>query len=422
MTIAERVTGHVHPHLAALAADPSGEAAFWARMAAERTPLVERDPARPGHSLVTYVFALPEGARHVVANPGFDAGATDGLMDQVAGTTVCHATFRYRDDVRTHYSFAPDQPLASWRESDLATWTALRAFMKDFTPAPDPHHRTWSVSRAGEGKPDVIASLLELPGAPAQPLIEKREGVARGEVSRQMFESAVMGNERRVWIYTPPGYDPAARYPVLVAFDGGAALTRNHLNRVLDNLIADGRLTPLIAVLVDNATDTSRNVELPCSEDFARCLESELLPWLFARYAVSDRPQDRYVTGVSYGGLASMWLGYRLPHVFGNIIAQSPSLWWGPGIDLEKPFGQQDYDAEWLTARYTEAERLPIRIWMEIGLMEPPENMLDPNRRMRSVLEAKGYDFTYGEPPGGHDYAMWRGTLPTALEAMLGAG
>jgi enterochelin esterase family protein len=421
MGIAERVTGHVHPHIAALAADPSSEAAFWARLAAERTPLVEPDPARPGHSLVTYVFPMPEGASHVVASPGFDTGAPGGLMERIAGTIVCHATFRYRNDVRTHYSFAPDQPLASWRGSDAESWAALRAFMRRFTPMPDPHHRAWSTSRAGEGKPDLVSSLLELPDAPAQPLIEKREGVRRGEVSRQLFASAVMGNERRVWAYTPPGYDASARYPLLVAFDGGAALTRSFLNRVLDNLIADGRLKPLVAVMVDNATDTSRNVELPCSEDFARCLETELLPWIAAGYAVSDRAQDRYVTGVSYGGLASMWLGWRLPHVFGNVIAQSPSLWWGPGIDLEKPFGQQAYEPEWLTARYAEAERRPIRIWMEIGLMEPPAVMIEPNRRMKALLEAKGYDLTYGEPAGGHDYAMWRGTLPMALEAMLGA-
>ena len=41
MSIAERVTDHLHPQLAALKADPSGESAFWERMEAERTPLIE---------------------------------------------------------------------------------------------------------------------------------------------------------------------------------------------------------------------------------------------------------------------------------------------------------------------------------------------------------------------------------------------
>ena len=95
-----------------------------------------------------------------------------------------------------------------------------------------------------------------------------------------------MGNERRVWVYTPPGYAPGERsYPMLVLFDGGAALSLMPTHRLLDNLLADGRIGPMVAVFVDNATDTSRNHELPCSEDFARFIETELIPWVRSKYA-----------------------------------------------------------------------------------------------------------------------------------------
>ncbi len=79
-------------------------------MEAERTPLIEPDPARPGHSLVTYVYPMPEGAKHVVISPGFGR-ATDNVLDRIAGTNVCHASYRYRNDVRATYGFLADPPL-----------------------------------------------------------------------------------------------------------------------------------------------------------------------------------------------------------------------------------------------------------------------------------------------------------------------
>ncbi|HEY2048900.1 MAG TPA: alpha/beta hydrolase-fold protein [Caulobacteraceae bacterium] len=419
MTIAERFVDHLHPWLAELQAEPGNEVAFWERVARERAPLIEPDPERPGHSLVTYVFPIDGEAKHVVVQCGV-GDPLSNVMDRIAGTNVCHATFRYRDDVRTSYSFAPDMPPVAWRSADEAAWRSLLAFVGAHKPAPDPHHREFFASRAGENLPDNITSILTLPDAPSHAVVEKRADVPRGWINRSDFHSEVMGNDRRVWVYTPPGYEAGkGAYPILVAFDGGAALSLTPTHRILDNLIADGRVAPLVAVFVDNATDTSRNQELPCSEDFARFMETELLPWVRGKYAVSEDPRDGYVTGVSYGGLASCWMGFRLPHLFGNVISQSASLWWGPGYEMEKPLAAQNYDPEWLIDEYVKAPRLPLRFWMEIGLMEPLDRMIDPNRRMKAVLEAKGYDLTYQEPAGGHDHALWRGTFATALETML---
>ena len=142
-------------------------------------------------------------------------------------------------------------------------------------------------------------------------------------------------------------------------------------------------------------------------------------PWVARRYRVSSDPAERFVTGACYGGLASMWFGYRLPHLFGNVISQAASLWWGPGFDMDVPRSAGGYPAEWLIEQYSGSPRLPVRFWMEIGLLEHPALMIEPNRRMKAVLESKGYDLTYREPCGGHDPALWRGTLATALAHML---
>jgi enterochelin esterase family protein len=419
MVVAERLSDHLHPLLAALRDAPDGEPAFWARVSELRAPLIEPDPASAEHSLVTFVFQDAD-AGHVVVQPGF-GDLPDNVMDRIPGTGVWHAAYRYRNDVRVTYSFGPNLPLASFRDADETKWAQLRAFTRDNPqPLPDPHRRATFVSRAGEGLPDNVASILSLPNAPDQSITAKRDGVARGWIERHQFKSAVMGNERRVWVYTPPGYAPEERsYPLIVAFDGGAALALMPTHRVLDNLLADGKIAPAVAVFVDNATDTSRNHELPCNEDFARFIETELVPWVLETYAVSHDPADGFVTGVSYGGLASMWLGYRLPHIFGNVISQAASLWWGPGFDGEKPLPLQRYAPEWLVDQYAAAPRLPLRLWMEIGLMEPQDRMVEPNRRMAEVLRGKGCDLTYSEFAAGHDYALWRVTMAEALTTML---
>jgi len=421
MTAAERVLDHLHPRLEVLREYPVGETKFWADVVRERAPLIQADPESDAHSIVTYVCRMPAGAKHVVVQPGF-GGAPENLMALIPGTGVCHASYRYRRDVRTTYSFVPDMPLISWQHANAEELAELTQFVLGNPPQPDPHNREHFISRGYPGDPDVVTSVLSLPDALDQSFAVKRPDVARGWIDKHTFTSELLGNARNLWVYTPPGYQQCTySHPVLVVFDGGSALTQIPVQRILDNLIADGAVAPVVAVFIDNATRTSRNDELPCNESFARFIEAEMLPWLRGNYRVSHAAVDHYVTGASYGGLASIWMGYRLPHVFGNVISQAASLWWGPGYKQDVPRSEGGYTPEWLIEQYSQSPRLPVRFWIEIGLLEPLELMIAPNRRMRALLQAKGCDVTYHEFCGGHDPALWRGSLSQALAFMLPA-
>lgn len=420
--VAERLRDHWHPRLVALRDAPGSEAAFWEAVAVERTPLVEPDPDHPGHSRVTYVFAAPEGTGHVVVQTGL-AGSEHNLMQRIPGANVWFASYRYRDDVRSTYSFAPDMPLVRWEEADEADLAALASYSREHPPSSDPHAREDFLIRMGGQVPDRLTSMLTLPGAPANSRVGWRKDAVRGKVETHSFESTILGNTRRVFVQTPAGYDPSAAYPLLVAFDGGAALAQQGLRHLLDNLIAEGAMRPHIAVFIDNATDTSRGDELPCNDAFVRMFEIELLPWLQSLHRLApadpDGPGPHTVTGCSYGGLASLWFAWRMPHLFGTVIAQAPSLWWGPGYINNRPWKLQSHTPEWLIDQFAAGPRLPVRVWQEIGLMEAPATMLEPNRRMREVLEAKGNDLTYREFAGGHDYGVWRYSIAEALTTML---
>jgi hypothetical protein len=136
MAVAERLVDHLHPRLAALRDQPGGEAGFWDEIERERAPLIEPDPRTPGHSIVTYVFAAPAEARHVVVQAGY-GDPRDHVMDRIPGTSVRHAAYRYRNDARTNYSFAPDMLLVAYDEASAAEIAEMMAFMRDHPPSPE---------------------------------------------------------------------------------------------------------------------------------------------------------------------------------------------------------------------------------------------------------------------------------------------
>jgi len=122
------------------------------------------------------------------------------------------------------------------------------------------------------------------------------------------------------------------------------------------------------------------------------------------------------VAGSSYGGLAAAFAGLTAPQVFGNVLSQSGAFWYS-GKD------EHDIDAEWLlTRRFVESPRLPLRFYLDVGLLEHTHDadMVWCNRHMRDVLQAKGYNVTYREFMGGHHYICWRGTFADGLLALTG--
>src|SRR5262249_28260586 len=151
----------------------------------------------------------------------------------------------------------------------------------------------------------------------------------RGAVAQHAFRSAILGNERSVWVYTPPGYTPDGEpCGLLLLFDGAGYKGTVPAPTILDNLLAEGEIPPLVAVLVDNPDPQARSRELPCHPPLVDCLAEELLPWLEQHYHITADPARRIVGGASYGGLAAAFVGFERPDLFGNVLAQSGSFWW----------------------------------------------------------------------------------------------
>jgi enterochelin esterase family protein len=260
--------------------------------------------------------------------------------------------------------------------------------------------------------------------------VEPRADVPRGHVERRRIASRILGNERDLEIYTPPGYTKTGQsYPLLIHFDldqyGDGKVIPTPT--ILDNLIAERRIMPVVAVLVGN---TNRNLELPCNPDFAKFLHEELLPMARKEFHVSSRAADTVVGGSSYGGLASGCAALRYPEDFGNVLSQAGSYYWEPSTlpaTVVNGRRRRDIYAEsnWVAQQIVERPKLPIRFFLDAGLYDtdPTDrgvNILESNRRLKDVLRAKGYAVKYEEFFGSHDPLCWRGTLADGLIFLLG--
>jgi enterochelin esterase family protein len=293
---------------------------------------------------------------------------------------------------------------------------------------PDPLNTKAFVEPKDEERPDHreddVDSVVELPAAPPHPWTEPRPGTAEGEVKRHLFPSRILGNERRIWIYSPPEYwtsgDP---YGLLIILDGRFFTFAIRTPTILNNLLADNQIPPLVAVMVDNPGDTweqsmeIREKELSCHPPFAEFLAQELVPWLRQNYHITSDPSKTLLAGGSNGGLAAAFTALQYPDVFANVIALSGSFWW-------KPKGEDEW--EWLSRQFALSPLLPLHFYIEVGLLESkptstgfPGQVLS-NRHLRNVLQAKGYEVHYDEQMHGHDSMPWQGVLAEGLMALKG--
>lgn len=380
------------------------EGDFWGAVRrAGGAPVVGPDPAGdPAYRVVTFVWRGNEATRAVLVMPNKVVDPRDlgrNLMERVPGTDIWHWSVRMRADWRATYGFCVDEGDGP-EPGTPAYWVWLRG-----RQVGDPLNSRTLTRRWG-GEP---VSYVELPQAPSGGEWQRREGVPQGTVSAHTVRSELLGNERQVHVYEPPagGRD----LPVLLLMDGEMWQPGLDVAALLDNLIADGRIPPLVALLPESLGSDVRWEELACNESFVGFLERELLPWAAERLSLTDDPARTVVAGQSLGGLTAAYAAVCAPGRFGLVLAQSGSFWWPDGPDLER--------SQWLTGRIAAVERLPVRFWLSVG--EQEWVALPAARRLRDTLVRKGYgDAAYREYNGGHDYLCWRTELADGLVELLG--
>jgi enterochelin esterase family protein len=263
-----------------------------------------------------------------------------------------------------------------------------------------------------------------MPDAPPQPWTGKRPGVPAGRIDKHSYTSVALKNDREVTVYLPPQYSPQAEpYPLLVLFDEDAYLSLVPTPTILDNLIADRRIPPMVALLIGNADDDARDRELLCNPEFTQVLVTEILPWAHGLYNFTTDPRGTLIAGSSLGGIAAACAALWHPETFGNVLSQSGAFHRAPPSASN---AAESAEPNWLARQFIASPTRPLRFYLDAGSAEfnatgESDSILFCTRTLRDVLRAKGYEVHYQEFAGGHDYLSWRGTLADGLIALLGA-
>ena len=396
---------------------------FWEQVTREGTPLVEPIPGDEKHVLVTFLWRAGEGIRNVVLISPLrmeDEFKKEQLASsqfaRLRDTDLWYRTEWLRKDSRFTYLISPNDALIP--SAEVKDWKERKA-----TWQLDPLNRRHYVSLEWEGG-DRTYSVFELPDAPSRSWAQPQPDVPTGDVQVHRLKSKVLGNERNIYVHTPPKYDPkGGRYPLLVLFDGGFYRAVIHAPTILDNVQAKGGLPPQVVVMVGEPSLKDRILDLGCYPPFNDFLAQELIPWVHQHYRVTASPANTIVGWVSLGGLAAAFAALQHPAIFGNVLSQSGYFAWKAGdwdSDTEEGNEANDADYGWVIRQYVASPQLPLRFYLDVGLFERPVDLLRSNRHMRDVLQAKGYPVYYREFSGGHDSINAEATLADGLLLLAG--
>jgi enterochelin esterase-like enzyme len=261
-------------------------------------------------------------------------------------------------------------------------------------------------------KPNLLhaQSQVHVPGPASLPW--EINDVPHGLVHHHFYKSGVVGDERDFFVYTPPGYDPRAKrsYPVLYLLHGFSDdatgwTAVGRANVILDNLIAQGKATPMIIVMplgygapeivVQGPGAFGTDLRKRNYDRFMQALFTEVIPQVETTYRVSKDRKSRAIAGLSMGGAESLLTGLNNLDKFAWVGAFSSGGF------------TEDFDGQFpgLDAKANERLRL---LWIACGT---DDRLIDLNRKVRTWLDSKGLHYTPIETPGAHVWMVWRRNL-----------
>jgi enterochelin esterase family protein len=403
---------------------------FWEGIKKNGTPIFEEIEGDDKYNIITFVVQGNEEMENIVCHNLFvTEDVKDGLLERVKDTDIYYRSYKLLKGVRETYTFCKNTPLKPKDPEE----SIFKYKDSVFSDPLNPKKTFWRVNGIF-----IPFSEIESPEAPPQPWSGKRFNISHGNVEKFISRSEILNNERQILVYTPPNYSrDHSPYHLLLLFDGLLFEEIVKVTSTFDNLIADEKIPPIVVIQIQNFLDISiaqRARELPPNPKFAEFITQELMPWIRDNFNITTDPFKSLIAGASYGGIASTYIAFKHPEIFGNVLSMSGAFNWSPGVefwlsrikefnDFERWWSENDEEeGEWLARQFSQSEKLPLKFYLDVGVLEKtdPTQLFIANRHFRTVLQAKGYQVYYKEFLGGHDFVCWRGSIADGLIYLIG--
>lgn len=237
--------------------------------------------------------------------------------------------------------------------------------------------------------------------------------VPHGTLSRVWYDSPTLGQQRRMTVYLPAAYDGKKKFPVMYLLHGhgGDETAWSDLGRtsqIMDNLIAEGKVVPMIVVMPngnptcnaapgwwhegmytpDGNAFNDRGAKATMEESFI-----DIVNFIDSHYKTIAKRQARAVTGLSMGGGHTFGISRLYPNLFDYYGLQSAAA---RVKNNDAAFDRQ-------MARLFASK--PKLYWIAIG---KEDFLMKMNDELRQYLDANGYQYEYYENDGGHLWRNWR--------------